>query len=137
MTVVHMVMFKFKPDVSDEHKATFVHELKKLKNLSCVKGNRLIVGGPSVTDPIERSQGYHYALISYHQNMKALEEYQASHEHHWVTSTYLFPFKEELHRFDFEVDPEDEYMCDFGTTTKNGLVTPEESEASAANSPSK
>jgi hypothetical protein len=25
----------------------------------------------------------------------------------------MFPFKEDLCRFDFEVDPEDEYMCNF------------------------
>lgn len=80
---VPIVMFKFRPDVSEEHRATFVRELKELKELSCVKDNRLLVGGPSVTDPIERSKGFQYALVSYHQNMKALEEYQASHEHHW------------------------------------------------------
>lgn len=28
-----------------------------------------------------------------------------------VTSTYMFPYKEDLFRFDFEVDQEDEYMC--------------------------
>ncbi|KAH6663705.1 stress responsive A/B barrel domain-containing protein [Halenospora varia] len=137
MTIVHMVMFKFRPDVSEEHRATFVRELKELKELSCVKDNRLIVGGPSVTDPIERSKGFQYALVSYHQNMNALEEYQASHEHHWVTSTYLFPFKEDLCRFDFEVDPEDEYMCNFEKSAKTGLATPSKSEASATSSPSK
>lgn len=26
----------------------------------------------------------------------------------------MFPYKEDLCRFDFEVDPEDEYMCLFG-----------------------
>ena len=66
-----------------EHKATFVRELRKLKNLSCVKDGRLIVGGPSVTDPIERSKGFQYALVSYHENLEALAEYQASPEHHW------------------------------------------------------
>lgn len=27
----------------------------------------------------------------------------------------MFPYKEDLCRFDFEVDSEDEYMCGFGT----------------------
>lgn len=27
-----------------------------------------------------------------------------------VTSTYMFPYKEDLVRFDFEVAPEDEHM---------------------------
>lgn len=76
-------MFKFKPEVTQEHKDTFVRELKKLKNLSCVKDGRLLVGGPSVTDPIERSKGFEYALVSFHENLAALEEYQASKEHHW------------------------------------------------------
>lgn len=29
-----------------------------------------------------------------------------------VTSQYLWPFKEDVMRFDFEVDEEDEYMCE-------------------------
>ncbi|XXH00878.1 hypothetical protein Hte_007229 [Hypoxylon texense] len=111
MTIVHMVLFRFKQAVTKEHKDTFVRELKKLKNLSCVKDNRLIVGGPSITNPIERSKNFEYALVSYHEDRAALEAYQASKEHKWVTETYLFPFKEDLCRFDFEVDPEDEYMC--------------------------
>lgn len=30
-----------------------------------------------------------------------------------VTSTYLWPFKEDVTRFDFEVDEEDEHMWEF------------------------
>ncbi|KAJ6007272.1 hypothetical protein N7540_011248 [Penicillium herquei] len=113
MTLVHIVLFKFRPEITDEHKRKFVTELKKLKNLSCVKGGRLLVGGPSVTDPIDRSKGFQISLVSFHENLEALSEYQASPEHHHVTSTYMFPYKEDLMRFDFEVDDEDEYMCDF------------------------
>ncbi|PYI09445.1 hypothetical protein BO78DRAFT_362955 [Aspergillus sclerotiicarbonarius CBS 121057] len=113
MTLVHIVLFKFRPEVTEEHKQRFVTELKKLKSLPCVKSGRLLVGGPSVTDPIERSKGFQIALVSYHENLAALAEYQASQEHHYVTSTYMFPYKEDLVRFDFEVDEEDEYMCDF------------------------
>ncbi|KAL1643649.1 hypothetical protein SLS58_004664 [Diplodia intermedia] len=83
MTLIHIVLFKFRPEVTAEHKATFVRELKKLKNLPCVKDNRLIVGGPPVTNPIERTKGFEFALISYHHDLAALEEYQASKEHHW------------------------------------------------------
>jgi hypothetical protein len=32
-----------------------------------------------------------------------------------VTSKLMFPYKEDLVRFDFEVAPEDEYMCEFLT----------------------
>lgn len=82
-------MFKFRPEVSTEHRETFVRELKQLKNLDCVKNNRLIVGGPSVTTPIERSKGFQYALISYHENLAALEVYQASKEHHWYDAPFI------------------------------------------------
>lgn len=30
----------------------------------------------------------------------------------------MFPFKEDLCRFDFEVDPEDEYMCGLEAVVK-------------------
>lgn len=84
-----------------------------------------------MTDPIERSKGFQISLVSFHENLAALSEYQSSPEHHQyvvvilgstphanhslysVTSTYMFPYKEDLMRFDFEVDAEDEYMCDF------------------------
>jgi hypothetical protein len=47
-----------------------------------VKYNRLLVGGPSITDPIERSKGFQYALLSYYHDREALAAYQASKEHH-------------------------------------------------------
>ncbi|USP77985.1 stress responsive A/B Barrel domain-containing protein [Curvularia clavata] len=81
MTVVHIVLFKFKTTVSSAHKAAFVTQLKALKNLACVLDNRLLVGGPSITDPIERSKGYEFALLSFHKNRQALEEYQTNSEH--------------------------------------------------------
>ncbi len=79
-------MFKFRPEVTSEHKETFVQELKKLKELDCVKGHRLVVGGPSITDPIERSKGFEFALLSFHESLQDLEKYQASKEHHWYVS---------------------------------------------------
>ena len=138
------MLFRFRPDVSVEHKSLFVSELKTLKSLPCVQDGRLIVGGPSVTDPIERSKGFEIALLSYHRDREALTEYQSSKEHHRcvitqfmqkgkrlttsrITSTYMFPFKEDLIRFDFEVDSEDEYMCQgIGSWLARGLVTPQE-----------
>ncbi|KAA8641842.1 hypothetical protein EYZ11_011256 [Aspergillus tanneri] len=82
MTVIHIVLFKFRPEVTQDHKQKFISELKTLKRLPCVKDGRLIVGGPSITDPIERSKGFEIALVSYHENRDALAEYQASDEHH-------------------------------------------------------
>lgn len=82
VTRTPLVLFKSRQEITEAHKPTFVQELKKLKNLPCVKDGRLIFGGPSVTDPIERSKGFQFALLSYHKDRKALEEYQASKEHH-------------------------------------------------------
>ncbi|KAK0612635.1 hypothetical protein B0T17DRAFT_544183 [Bombardia bombarda] len=131
-------MLRFKPEVvTQEHRDNFLREVRLLKSLPSVKGGRLIVGSPSLTDPIEWSKGFEFAMISYHENLASLREYQASKEHHrygpyiqlsishlfdhptagWltvfasITSTYMFPFDEDLCSFDFEVGAEDEYMC--------------------------
>ncbi|KFY50381.1 hypothetical protein V496_09367 [Pseudogymnoascus sp. VKM F-4515 (FW-2607)] len=123
MTIIHIVLFKFRPDVSVAHKSLFVSHLKTLKSLPCVQDGRLIVGGPSITDPVERSKGFEYALLSYHRDREALTEYQMSKEHHRITSTYMFPYKEDLFRFDFEVDSEDEYMCQgIGNNLVKGFI---------------
>ncbi|EKJ78284.1 hypothetical protein NXS19_011406 [Fusarium pseudograminearum] len=108
MTVVHIVLFKFRADVDETHRQTFINELKTLKTLPCVKDQRLVVGGPSITDPIARSKGYQICLLSFHPSPAALAEYQASSEHHRVTSQYLWPYAEDVTRFDFEVDEKDE-----------------------------
>lgn len=143
-------MFRFRPETSQKQKELFKTNIKTLKSLSCVKDNRLIVGGPSITDPLSRSQGYHFCLVSYHQNHKALEEYQASKEHHEyvichasvgefsplisvirsVTARYMWPYIDDVHRFDFEVDPEDEYMVGIPNTWQiSSTTTPAESES--------
>jgi hypothetical protein len=76
------VLFKLRPETTAADKAKLVSELKSLKFLPSVQDHQLLVGGPSVTDPIERSQGFEYALLSYHRNLEALAEYHASDEHH-------------------------------------------------------
>lgn len=50
-------------------------ELKKLRTLPSVLNQRLVVGGPSITDPAERSRGYQLALVSHHRDKSALAEY--------------------------------------------------------------
>ena len=59
-----------------------MREAKALKNLPTVKDGRLFFGGPSLTRPIEMSNGYEFALISYHEDYAAVEEYLATKEHH-------------------------------------------------------
>ena len=76
------VLFKFHQDTAQTILDTFARELRKLKHLSCVKDQRLVLGGPSITTPASRSKGFQYCLLSYHQDRAALEEYQASPEHH-------------------------------------------------------
>lgn len=92
------MLFKFRPEVGDDLRTTFVQELKQLKSLPSVLNQRLVVGGPSVTDPIERSKGYHYALVSYHKNRAALDEYQASSEHHRQVLMVLIVLTEHIVR---------------------------------------
>lgn len=62
-------------------KQEFLSQIKTLKSLPCVKSQRLVVGGPSITTPVEKSKGFQYALVSYHEDRTALAEYQASSEH--------------------------------------------------------
>ena len=77
------VAFKFRPEVTFDHKAEFVKHLKQLKHLDCVQDHKLIVGGPTITEPVERSKGFDFVLLSYHKDIEALRTYQASKEHHW------------------------------------------------------
>ncbi|KAJ5614609.1 hypothetical protein N7528_008263 [Penicillium herquei] len=122
MTIVHIVLFKFRADTSQEIRDKFVKEIKSLKSLNCVKRERLVVGGPSITVPAEKSKGFQYALVSYHEDRAALDAYQASSEHERmtanvkkkrVTSTYFIPYREDLVRFDFEVEQDDEPLLGF------------------------
>ncbi|KAI6907156.1 hypothetical protein KC318_g5011 [Hortaea werneckii] len=113
MTIVHLVLFKFRPEVPNEHRQLFQSKLKELRSLPCVKESRLIVGGQSITDPPERSKGFQHALLSFHEDEAALKEYQASKAHHEVTAKLMFPFKEDLIRYDFEVAPDDEHLLGF------------------------
>ena len=77
-----VVLFKFKEDVSEEHKSTFIAGLKELRKLPCVQSQQLVVGSPSITKEIEKSKGFQIALLSFHQDREALDTYQASDEHH-------------------------------------------------------
>lgn len=70
----------------------FVSQIKTLKSLSCVKQQRLVVGGPSITEPMEKSKGFQYALVSYHEDRAALAAYQASSEHEMYVYSFLYFF---------------------------------------------
>lgn len=59
-----------------------IDALKTLRDLPSVSRQQLVVGGPSVTNPVESSQGFHLALISFHPDRTALDDYQASKEHY-------------------------------------------------------
>ncbi|CEO59190.1 hypothetical protein PMG11_03873 [Penicillium brasilianum] len=113
MTIVHIVLFKFQPETPAIIRERFITELKALKNLPCVKSQRLVVGGPSITDPASKSKGFQYALVSYHEDRVALDAYQASSEHERVTHAYFIPYREDLVRFDFEVEEGDEHLLGF------------------------
>lgn len=79
---MYAVLFKFRQDTTERILDTFVTELRKLKHLPCVLNQNLVVGGPSITTPIARSKGFNFCLVSYHKDRAALDEYQASQEHH-------------------------------------------------------
>ncbi|KAE8350012.1 hypothetical protein BDV28DRAFT_139960 [Aspergillus coremiiformis] len=112
MTVVHIVLIKFRPGVAQEHKDTVIQELNKMKEMDCVKHHRLVVG-TSITVPVERSKGFEIALVSFHENAIELDKYRNSEEHLRITTTHIYPHQEESIRFDFEVAPEEEHLWTF------------------------
>lgn len=92
LTDTSAVLFKFRADVGEEVRQVFLSQIKTLKSLPSVKSQRLVVGGPSITTPIEKSKGFQYALVSYHEDRAALAEYQASSEHERYVGTALVIF---------------------------------------------
>ncbi|KAJ5491282.1 hypothetical protein N7539_002849, partial [Penicillium diatomitis] len=110
-------LFKFRPETQISTREKFVTELKTLKYLPCVKDQRLIVRGPSITDPASKSKGFQHALVGYHDDQVALDMYQASPEHARVTSQYFIPYKKDLVRFDFETDLGGEDLLGFSTSS--------------------
>ena len=87
---LRIVLFKFRADTSAAIRDEFLTQIKTLKSLSCVKSQRLIVGGPSITEPSEKSKGFQYALVSYHEDRAALAAYQASSEHErYISLNYI------------------------------------------------
>jgi len=110
MTVVHIVLFKFLPTTTASQKSTLTSEVKKLKTLPYVKDHRLIVGGPSISQPQSASAGFEIALVSFHESREMLERYQGCVEHHHFVEAFLKPIREQSVRFDFEVDEVDESM---------------------------
>ncbi|CAG8984165.1 hypothetical protein HYALB_00008167 [Hymenoscyphus albidus] len=81
MTLIHIVLGKCKPDITQEQKNEVVREIKSLKVQPSVKDGRLM-GGPSLSTPEERNKGYEFAFVSYHENLVALEDYQSTKEYH-------------------------------------------------------
>jgi hypothetical protein len=84
------VCFKFRPDIPSSQIDEFKHSVRKLHRLPCVLDSRLVCHGPPLHPP--SAQGYHLCLLSFHPGLPGLEAYQASKEHHDVTSRLMFPY---------------------------------------------
>ncbi|KAF8864019.1 stress responsive A/B barrel domain protein [Acephala macrosclerotiorum] len=110
MTVIHVVLFRFLPTTTPSQKSQFFTEIKTLRHLPCVKDQGVIVGGPSISEPKDVSQGFEFGLVSFHKDRAGLEEYQGSLEHERVASQYIRPIRDNVIRFDFEVPEEDEHL---------------------------
>ncbi|OQE45887.1 hypothetical protein PENCOP_c001G04909 [Penicillium coprophilum] len=88
MTVIHI-------DVAEGTRSDTIRAMKSLKTLDCVKGHRLVVGGPSINTPPERTKGFEVVLLSLHENMTAFEKYRDSDEHQaYVTLLLPIPPKD-------------------------------------------
>ncbi|KAB8416395.1 hypothetical protein FH972_024914 [Carpinus fangiana] len=98
-----IVLFKLRADAPATAQANLLAALRTLKPLPSVDAQRLVVGGPSISDPPASSQGFQLALLSFHASQAKLREYQQCAEHVEVVQKYVLPYKEDLIRFDFEV----------------------------------
>ncbi|TWU75749.1 hypothetical protein ED733_001705 [Metarhizium rileyi] len=125
MVLVHTVLFKFKPDGSSEHKEIrpgaqrSPGSAERSEPTACCgrpfsdRSYRAQPGLPSGVGELSPGSrgpsGVRFVQTSERGNeQKELPRYQASEEHNRITSTYLWPFKEEVTRFDFETDAGDE-----------------------------
>jgi hypothetical protein len=79
LTALYSVLLKFKPDVSQEHRDTFVREMKAVRQWPHVKC--AFLGEQALTGTASFSKDYEYGFVSFHEDQAALERYRALGEH--------------------------------------------------------
>lgn len=98
--IEHIVLFRFKDEITDSTKATIVKELLSLKDK--VPSIQSITAGKNFTD---RSKGFEYGLVVRFENRLGLDDYQVHPEHQRVIHEFIRPALADILAVDYEVSP--------------------------------
>jgi len=94
--LVHVVLFDFKKDVTDDKKEeVLAHSRETLTKLPGVRN--LVVG-----KNIKEDGGQSFALSMYFENSEALESYRIHPDHEKFRDNDLFPYLENIKGMDYE-----------------------------------
>ncbi|KAF9364516.1 hypothetical protein BGX34_001287 [Mortierella sp. NVP85] len=97
MTVVHIVLFKFKPDVDGNQTLEFVRGLKdRVPEVDTVQ--------LGVNFNTERAKGFTHGFTMTFKDKGALDAYDKSQAHIDAVKEYIAPITEDLLIFDYEVE---------------------------------
>ncbi len=98
--IEHIVLFRFKDEITDSTKQTIVQELLKLKDK--VPSILSITAGKNFTD---RSKGFEYGLVVRFEDRQGLDAYQVHPDHQKVIHELIRPALADILAVDYEVSP--------------------------------
>ncbi|KAG0054587.1 hypothetical protein BGZ83_010884 [Gryganskiella cystojenkinii] len=99
MAVAHIILLKFKPNVSETQAQDVLKKVAELKSLlPVVESVHLGVNFSA------RSKGYTHGFTMIFKDRAALETYDKSPEHVHAVTTYIRPNIEEILAFDYDTE---------------------------------
>jgi hypothetical protein len=97
--VHHMVLFKLRPDCTDQQRDDFLKALKGLKEHIGVITD--LSAGPNFA---ERNKGFEYGLSVFVKSRSDLATYQEHPEHQRVLNQYIKPILDDIVAVDYEFE---------------------------------
>lgn len=94
---IHIVLFKFKAETTEEQKQILKNEILKQKDIT--PGLLEISFGEDFTN---RSKGYAYAEVAVFKNRKSLEDFNKSDYHQQLIVTHIRPILDDILVLDYE-----------------------------------
>lgn len=99
--IEHIVLFRWKPEATEEQVAAGMDGLRGLKG--SIPGIAALACGADFSG---RAQGYTHALVIRFSDRASFDAYGPHPAHRAVIETYLKPILEGVIDFDFEVEPQ-------------------------------
>ena len=100
--IEHIVLFRWKPEATEEQVAAGMDGLRGLKG--SIPGIAALAYGADFSG---RAQGYSHALVIRFSDRASFDAYGPHPAHRAVIETHLRPILESVIGFDFEVRPQD------------------------------